>query len=200
VNYDDCNAAGGMTAYNWEADPRRLAFQFARYKFVAKMLEGRLRVLELGCADGQGAKIVRQHVSSLDAVDIDPAAIGHARRLASTRWTINYFCADVLATDFRGYDAVYALDLFEHMPDEAGLLARMSAAAPVAIIGTPSAQSQLFASEISRREHVNCVDKAGLRRRMEEHWTHVFAFGMNDETLHTGFDPMCHYLLAIGCR
>jgi hypothetical protein len=33
---------------------------------------------------------------------------------------------------------------------------------------------------------------------MLRHWKHVFIFGMNDETLHTGFGPMCHYIIAMG--
>lgn len=199
MTYEDCNAAGGMTAYNWEADPKRLAFQYARYKFVAKMLEGKRSVLEVGCADGQGARIVRQHVLSLDAIDVDEAAIETARRLASKRWPIKFWAADVMKERLSGYDAAYCLDLFEHLPEEAGLLGRLRLLAPICVIGTPSAESQQYASEISRREHVNCVSKVGLRIRMQKHWRHVFLFGMNDETLHTGHDAMTHYLLGIGC-
>jgi hypothetical protein len=29
------------------------------------------------------------------------------------------------------------------------------------------------------------------------HFSNVFMFGMNDETLHTGYGPMCHYRLAV---
>ena len=32
----------------WDNDPRRMAFVLARYKFVAKMLEQKNRVLEVG--------------------------------------------------------------------------------------------------------------------------------------------------------
>jgi hypothetical protein len=52
VTYEDCNAAGGMTAYNWANDPKRLAFQATRYLTVAKLVEHKLRVLEVGCGDG----------------------------------------------------------------------------------------------------------------------------------------------------
>lgn len=201
MSYEDCNSSGGMTAYNWEHDPKRLAFQYARYKFVAKMLEGKESVLEVGCADGMGARIVRQHVNELMAVDADEAAIQIARELSSARWPVRFQVLDILSHAIREFDAVYCLDLFEHIAQENEdlLLGNLRLCAPVAIIGTPSIQSQRFASEISLREHVNCVSKAGLRERMQRHWTHVFMFGMNDETLHVGHDGMTHYLFGIGC-
>lgn len=203
-----------MTAYNWEADPQRLAFQAARYKFVAKMFEGKARVLEVGCADGQGARIVRQHVGSVVAVDSDKASINEARRLMSARWPIDFIVHDIVEAGPLGrtpessneqratshpFDGVYCLDLFEHIQPchEDTFLAHLRASAPVCIIGTPSLESQRYASEISLREHVNCKSGSDLRRVMLEHWSQVFLFGMNDETLHTGFSPMAHYLLAV---
>lgn len=199
MSYEDCNAAGGMTAYNWEADPKRVAFQATRYLTVAKLLERKLRVLEVGCADGWGARIVAQHVGSLDAIDSDPVAIQFAKSNISPSWPINFACMDVLHAGFSGYDACYCLDLFEHLPDKAGLLGRLAEIAPICVIGTPTVEAQIYASEISQREHVNCVSKRGLAERMEKHWRHVFVLGMNDTTLHTGHDAMTHYLFGIGC-
>lgn len=198
--WDDCHAVGGMTAYGWEHDPQRLCFQLARYKHIARILDGFDKVLEIGCADGIGARIIRQHVGSLIAVDIDEASVEEARRLASARWPVMFMRHDIIDGPLRGFDAVYALDLFEHVAPEreAKLLANLRACAPVCVIGTPSLESQVHASEISRREHVNCKSGAELKHAMLDHWRHVFLFGMSDETLHTGFPPMCHYLLALG--
>jgi hypothetical protein len=107
---------------------------------------------------------------------------------------------DILKADFAGYDACYCLDLFEHLPDEAGLLGKLAAVAPLCVIGTPSLESQAYASEISKREHINCVTKRGLHERMAKHWKEVIVLGMNDTTLHTGHDAMTHYLFGIGFR
>ena len=41
---------GPMMNQVWHDDPRRLTFVLARYKFVAKMLSGKERALEIGCA------------------------------------------------------------------------------------------------------------------------------------------------------
>ncbi len=32
---------------------------------------------------------------------------------------------------------------------------------------------------------------------MQRYFHCVYMFGMNDETLHTGYGPMCHYRIAI---
>lgn len=199
--YDSCNDAGGMTRYNFDADPRRIAFQFARYKHTAKILEGKSSALEVGCADGAGARIVRQHVPNVTAVDVDRRAIEIAIMNASDRWPVTFHVHDILDCPVGRFDAVYSLDLFEHVPkeNEEALLEHLRLCAPMCVIGTPSRESQAYASDISRAGHVNCVSKSQLRAAMGRYWAHVIVLGMNDETLHTGFDEMCHYLLAIGC-
>jgi len=34
---------------------------------------------------------------------------------------------------------------------------------------------------------------------MNRYFHQSFLFGVNDEVVHTGFYPMCHYLMALGC-
>lgn len=196
----ETHQVGGMSAYCWDNDPKRLGFVCARYKFAARMLEGLGRVLEVGCADGFGSRIVRQHVGDLTAVDIDPRALAQARGRMCARWQVRFEVHDILAAPLPGFDAVYCLDVFEHISPESEqrFLAHLRASAPVAIIGTPSIESQIYASAPSKAGHVNCVSKTGLRERMHRHYSHVFMLGMNDETLHCGFDGMTHYLFGIG--
>ena len=40
----------------------------------------------------------------------------------------------------------------------------------------------------------------GDEEEMKKYFHHVFLFGANDEVVHTGFLPMAHYLIAVGCR
>jgi hypothetical protein len=41
-----------------------------------------------------------------------------------------------------------------------------------------------------------------LQALMIRYFENVFMFGMNDEIVHTGYAPMCHYIwaLAVGVR
>ena len=67
----------------------------------------------------------------------------------------------------------------------------------LAVIGSPSLQSQTYASLASKAGHVNCKDGKEFQRVMLRHFDNVFLFSMNDEVVHTGYHPMAHYLLAV---
>ncbi len=197
--YAPCHLVGGMTADYWERDPKRLAFVLARYKFVARMIEGKGRVLEVGCADGFGSRIVRQHVGELVAIDIDRASIAEAVANDGARWPVDFRTIDIMEGPMPGFDAVYCLDVLEHIAtaDEDAFLLNLRRSAPVAVVGSPSLESQAYASELSRAGHVNCKTGHDFKAALGRYWNHVFLFGMNDETLHTGFAPMAHYRMAL---
>lgn len=203
MSVEDLNAPahqlGGMNAYRWEADPKLVGITLARYKFAAKLLEGKSRVLEIGCADGFGSRVVRQHVGHLTAVDIDPASIREAKRNMSEKWPIDFVRADLMDWNQK-FDGVYALDVLEHVPpgsEERSLLGSMCRMAPVAVIGMPSLESQPYASSVSRQGHVNCLSGRDLKELLGIFWKNVFVFTMNDEQLGMSFYPMAGYLLAL---
>lgn len=200
--YAKTHLVGGMTADYWDRDPKRLAFVLARYKFVARMFEGKGRVLEIGCADGTGARIVRQHVGYLMAIDVEAASLVEASDRQSSMWPVDYVLHDIAKRPLteHGFEAAYALDVLEHIArqDEDRFLANVRSSAPVVILGMPSLESQRYASELSRAGHVNCKTGDDLRAAIRRHWREVFLFSMNDEVVHTGFAPMAHYRLALG--
>lgn len=68
------------------------------------------------------------------------------------------------------------------------------------VIGMPSTESQVYASEISKLGHVNCKKWPELKAFLMRHFERVFIFSMNDEVLHTGYTLMAHYLLALCCN
>jgi SAM-dependent methyltransferase len=196
---------GLMTNQGWHDDPRRLAFTLSRYKFVAKMLSGRQSVLEVGCADAFGTRIVQQEVDSLTAIDFDPVFVADVRSRMDEHWPFACLAHDILDGPVEGpFDAAYALDVLEHIqPEDEGRFMRhiVQSLTPhgVLILGTPSLESQAYASEPSREGHVNCKSQPAFRELMERRFHTVFLFSMNDEVVHTGFAPMAQYLLGIGC-
>jgi cyclopropane fatty-acyl-phospholipid synthase-like methyltransferase len=179
---------GAMHAASFATDPKHLGFVLARYKFVGKMLTGYGHVLEVGCGDGTGANIVRRYVDRWEGIDIETGY-------------------DIVEAPYGDaldpWDAVYALDVLEHIAPEyeyRALFNMRQHLKPhgVCIIGMPSLESQRWASELSLRHHVNTKTEGNLHDTMKQHFHNVFMFGMNDEVLHTGFGPMCHYRLAMG--
>ena len=196
---------GLMTNQAWHDDPRHLLFMLSRYKFVAKMLSGRTNVLEIGCADAFGTRLVQQEVGRVTAVDFDPVFVRDVQSRMSDRWPFTCQVHDMLEGPVPGsFDGAYSMDVLEHISASrertfvANIVASLTPSA-VLILGSPSIHSQAFASPPSRAGHVNCKDAAGLKSLMSEFFDNVFIFSMNDEVVHTGFAPMAHYLLALCC-
>jgi SAM-dependent methyltransferase len=187
----------------WHADPKRLGIVLARYKFVAKMLSGKTRVLEVGCGDAWASRVVRQDIESLVGIDFDPVFVEDARAGMDPRWAFEVRVHDILEHPVDdSFDAAYALDVLEHIRarDEDRFIANItrSLVAPgVAIFGLPSLESQPYASALSKEGHVNCKSAPDLKGLMLRHFHDVFIFSMNDEVVHTGFYALAHYLFAL---
>jgi len=196
---------GLMSSWAYLDDPKRLSFTFARYKFVSKMLSGCQRVLEVGCSDAFFSRVVRQEVQHLTAVDFDADFVEDARARGSDRWPIEVRMHDMLKGPVEGsFDGAYSLDVLEHIApsEEDKFLSNLTATLEphaTLIIGTPSLQSQAYASAHSKIGHVNCKDQRELKRVLGNYFYNVYAFSMNDEVVHTGYHAMAHYNLVLCC-
>jgi cyclopropane fatty-acyl-phospholipid synthase-like methyltransferase len=196
---------GFVSGWAYLDDPKRLAFALARYKFVAKMLQGCNRVLEIGCGDAFCSRIVRQEVEHLTAIDFDADFVADARERGSKRWPIEVRMHDMLDGPVDGsFDGQYSLDVLEHISssDEDRFLTNAVASLTphgTMIIGMPSLQSQAYASAHSKIGHVNCKDQRDLKRLLQKCFHNVYAFSMNDEVVHTGYHAMAHYNLVLCC-
>ena len=200
----DRQSFGLMSSATWHQDPKRLTFLLSRYKFVSRMLDGQQRVLEVGCADGFGARIVRQTVGSLTALDFDPTFIADAQITSDPQWPVVFVKHDKVEGPLpQRYTAAYALDVLEHIAPgaaEASFLTNICSSledSGVAVIGMPSIESQGYASPASKEGHINCQSGSQLQSSLLQYFTNCFMFSMNDEVVHTGFQPMAHYLLAL---
>jgi 2-polyprenyl-3-methyl-5-hydroxy-6-metoxy-1,4-benzoquinol methylase len=194
---------GLMTSQVWYDDPRRLTFLLSRYKFVAKMLSGCGDVGEVGCGDAFGTRIVQQEVPDVTGYDFDPVFIKDIRERQDDRWPLKAEIHDIVARPLpRRHAALFSLDVLEHIAprDEHAFLANLCASLSpngLLVIGTPSLESQPYASPLSKEGHINCKSGKELKTLLERYFAHVFMFSMNDEVVHTGFFPMAHYLFAL---
>lgn len=195
---------GLMTSAAWHQDPRRLLFMLSRYKFVAKMLAGKKNVLEVGCGDAFGTRMVLQTVDAITAVDFDPIFVADANERMDSDWQFDCRVHDILKSPVEGkFDAAFSLDVMEHIlpADEETYLTNIVKSLTsdgVLIAGMPSIHSQAYASPASKEGHVNCKDEASFRAIMSRYFDNVLMFSMNDEVVHTGFYPMAQYLFALG--
>jgi 2-polyprenyl-3-methyl-5-hydroxy-6-metoxy-1,4-benzoquinol methylase len=161
-------------------------------------------VLEIGCGDGFGMRMVLQTVKRGFGVDFDPLFIEWAATTARKEGLAAEFAVlDITETVPPGpFSAAYSLDVIEHVEPaiEARFVANIAASlAPdgVCIIGTPNVTSAPYASEASRIGHINLKSAETLTASLAAAFQHVFLFSMNDEVVHTGYAPMAHYLMAL---
>jgi len=194
---------GLMTSQAWYDDPRNLLFSLSRYKFVAKMLSGKQNVLEVGCGDAFHSRLVMQEVVKLTVTDYDPLFIEDIKRRNPKKWIQNAFVHNMLDSPTKEkYDGIYLLDVLEHIAKEFEyrFLSNITKSLDINgsfIIGMPSKQSQIHASEISKMGHVNCKSGEELKAILSSVFSNVLIFSMNDEVVHTGFFPMSQYLIAV---
>jgi len=184
-------------------DPKYMAFKLARYKFVAKMLEGKEEVLEIGAGEGFASHIVAQHVKRLICTDFDEIFVENGKNICE-RENMEFLLYDPLKDRpfNKKFEAIYFLDVLEHIKKEDENLfikniLTMLEEDGVVIIGTPSLESQKYASEHNKIGHVNCKSGYEFRIFLENFFNNVFLFSVNDEIIHTGFSKMAHYLIAL---
>lgn len=194
---------GPWTSYSLVHDPKHMAFVLSRYKFCAKMLEGKKKVLEVGSGDGFGLPLIAQHVDHVYCLDWDTRLLeGNARRLPHLK-NVSYVHVDLnkQSPDIVA-DAAFSIDVIEHLEPamEANFIeniVRCLSPDGVLVTGTPNIAASAWASPRSQVQHINLKDMKSLRSLMERYFENVFMFGMNDEVVHTGYAPMCQYIWSV---
>ena len=183
-------------------DPKLLLFVLSRHKFVSKMFTGFKNVLEIGCQEGFGSMLIGQVVEQLYSVDFyRPYIESCKRRITNDKITFEDY--DMLDGPIkRDFDGIFTLDVLEHIEKNSedlfmkNILESLDVKGTL-IIGMPSLESQVYASEASKIGHVNCKSGNELSEFCKKYFHNVYSFSMNDEVLHTGFYPMSHYLFTL---
>lgn len=201
---------GHHWSFNLRNDPKRFPFVLSRYKFAAKMACTNRSVLELGCSEGIGTPILAEFATNYVGVDMDAEAIEAAKDNFSAsdvpeKGERQFIADDFLNKTYGQFDAVVSLDVVEHIVPEIEdqyfdtVVANLTDEG-IAVIGTPNETSDQYASAMSKAGHVNLFTADHLMRAMQRVFHNVLPFGINDEVVHTGFAPMTHYLVFVGCN
>lgn len=191
-------------SFNFKNDPKRLSFVLSRYQFAAEMACQKGTIIELGCSSGIGAPFLSQKMDSYTGVDLDEQALLNAKKnFPSSKF--NFIYDDFMGKNFGTFDAVVSLDVVEHILPEFeeiyfNTVFQHLNNDGICVIGTPNITSSPYASECSKMGHVNLYSQERLVSVLKNYFHHVLPFGMNDETVHTGYAPMAHYLMCVGCH
>jgi 2-polyprenyl-3-methyl-5-hydroxy-6-metoxy-1,4-benzoquinol methylase len=196
---------GATASQQWLHAPEHLAFVLARYRAAAALIGNAQRVIEFGCGEGIGARILAKGRTSYLGIDSDFEAYCCADGHHHDAPAINFWHLDVLQPFERSKrtDAVVALDVIEHIqPDDerrfldnsVNLLHDHGAC----VLGTPNARFDDLASPQSQAGHVNTYTHERLHALMSRYFYVVQSFGLQDTSLHLGHPDARHYLLMCG--
>ncbi len=197
---------GPTCSHIWREDPRHLCFLLSRYKFCSKILSGKKNVLEVGCGDAFGSRLVLQTVDKIHAVDFDPLFISYAeKQYANESLTISFQELDIIKQSPASgpFDGMYALDFIEHIDAKyehfvLKNIIKVLTPNATAIFGLPNITALPYASKESKEGHINLKKANSLKIFLKKYFNEVIIFSMNDEVVHTGFFPMANYLFGIG--
>jgi 2-polyprenyl-3-methyl-5-hydroxy-6-metoxy-1,4-benzoquinol methylase len=196
---------GRHLAYWYYNSPRRLLHCMSYYKFASKLIGSGKRVLDIGCGEGIGTWLLAVENGYAHGVDLDEDAITCAQKNFGFDPRIRFTCEDFFQMPPHQWDAAVAFDVIEHIlprnvPAFWGGLTGNLTHDGILVLGTPNISSDPYANPTTRAGHVNLYSGERLGEEMDRYFHHVFLFAANDEVVHTGFLPMAHYLLAVGCR
>ena len=195
---------GRYVSYWYHRSPRRMLHSLSYYKFAAKMIGKGKRVFDFGCNEGLGTYVLAKECGYAKGIDLDAEAIACAKRNYAGP-EIDFSVEDILqSSQTESYDAIVNFDVIEHIDPEKvpffwKAMQKKIKPTGIVVIGTPSEISQQFASEIAKSGHVNIYSPKRLNDEMEKYFKLVFLFAANDEVVHTGFLPLAHYLIVVGC-
>jgi 2-polyprenyl-3-methyl-5-hydroxy-6-metoxy-1,4-benzoquinol methylase len=201
---DQRKVLGQHWSYNLRNDPKRLGFVLSRYKFAAKMACKGKTVIEFGCSEGLGSSILGEFASGYTGVDSDASAIASAKENWESEKT-HFLEGNILDGTYGKFDSLVCMDVIEHIHaqfenDFMAAVSRNLGEDGICVIGTPNITSAPYASAASQAGHVNLYSSDRLQKLLQTVFHNVFMFGMNDEILHTGYAPMAHFLIAMGCN
>lgn len=196
---------GPQASHQLINDPSHYCMVLSRYWAASALIGSATDIVELGCGEGLGSRILIQGRAVYYGVDNDADALAVAQEMYGAD-DVQFRVGDIAGhlTLSRGvWDAVIALDVIEHIPIEEETtfmdnVVSLLGADAVAVIGTPNAAAFHLASPQSKVGHCNNYTHDRLHALMSRYFRVVQSFGMNDVSLHLGHPEMRHYLMMCG--
>ena len=196
----------GMNSnFMWNIDPKKLFISMARYKFVSKVLEGKKNVLEIG-GEPFRSRIVKQNVKNLTVYTKEEFTYNESLNIKNKNFKIDFKLKNFDETKVKKnntkFDGIYALDFINKVSKNKESLflkncLRLLKSNGIFVVGTPSKESKKFASNITKLVNKNEYSGDEFKLILKKYFNNVFLFSMNDEVIHTGFNKMAHYLIAL---
>jgi SAM-dependent methyltransferase len=184
--------------------PRQMLDVLSYYKFAAKMIGQKKRVLDIGCGEGFGSWVLAKECGFCTGLDMDQEAIKVAQKNFNAPF-IDFTCANFFNLQAGLWDAIvnfYVLEHIEKIQAKTFIKKIIDHLTPegVAVIGTHSLISEQFLSPAPVQRSINLYSHERLYEELSCFFDHVFLFAANEEVIQTGFSPLAHFYVALCCK
>lgn len=151
-----------------------------RYAWAARMVAG-LDVLDCACGEGYGSRLLAASARHVDGVDIDPAAVKHARRRYGAE-NLDFHAASALALPFEDarFDAVVSFETLEHLTEHDQLLTefrRVLKPDGFLLLSSPDRKTYSDDTGFDNEFHVRELYRNELESLLERHFPHYRLYG-----------------------
>ena len=152
-----------------------------RYVFARPFVRGK-RVLDAACGEGYGSALLAAEAQSVLGMDVDEAAIGHARARYGGRANLNFAVGDCTALDLPPgtFDAVVSFETLEHVRAQEALIAgfaRVLADDGVLFVSSPDKRTYSDVSGFRNEFHVRELYREELLALLTPVFPHVTLYG-----------------------
>lgn len=194
----------GEEGISYMENPLDFFILLARYKFAARLIKKTDCVLDAGCGHGLGTVFLSRFANKVTGVDYDKQMVENNKKQYASIPNIDFKTLNLLdvSSHKEKYDAVVSLDVIEHFSKKeteivAKSYASLTKKGGFAIIGTPSINSQPFASKRRKETHLHEFNPQEFEDLLSRHFRHVFLFSMTDEVVSLSFRNLAWYLMAL---
>lgn len=105
---------GPVSSKLFLSEPQKMSNFFSRYKFLAKMICKKKKILELGCGEALGSTLISEYSAEYLGVDREEESIS----IAEKNWKSHkcrFIAEEFLGKSFGCFDAVVAFNLLERL-------------------------------------------------------------------------------------
>ena len=149
-----------------------------RYAFAQRFVAGR-RVLDAACGEGYGAALLAKSAAHAIGLDVDPAAIDHARTTYAGRARLQYEQGSVAAIPLpdASVDVVVSFETIEHLPaaDQPAMIAefeRVLAPGGLLLISSPNRKVYSDDTGYSNPYHLHELYRDGFAALLAARFPH----------------------------
>lgn len=152
-----------------------------RYAFARRLMAGK-RVLDAACGEGYGSSLLADVAAEVVGVDIDAAAVEHARLRYGSKPGLRFECADATRLPFaeRTFDLVVSFETLEHLAAQEELLAgfaRVLVDDGILIISSPDKRTYSELAGFHNEFHVRELYRDELLALLRPHFPQIRLYG-----------------------